>query len=76
MQRTRDAGAVVVPKRADARDDVLDVLRRHLVGAEEDFPAGEARLRFTPQVEHDLQQLLQVVELVDRLTNVWRQGAE
>ena len=76
VQRALDAGAVVFAELADARDDVLDVALGDLALAEHDLPAGEAGLRQAAEVHDDLQQLVLVGAVAQRVADVRRQGVE
>jgi len=44
------------------RDDVRDVLGRHLAARERLLTACEARLGQTPKIEHDLEQAIEALE--------------
>ena len=76
VQRSLDPGAVVFPERADPADHVL-----HVVGTDEplrqpDGPAGKPGFGLAPEVEHDLQELLEVRLALDGVANLRRQDAQ
>ena len=71
MQRTLDAGSVVVAERADAGHYGEDLLLRHLTAAHL-LTSAEARLGRPPQVEDDLQQPLGVTHPLKPLLDVRR----
>ena len=76
VQRALDAGAVVLAELADARDDVVDVALRDLALAEHDLAAGEAGLRQAAEVHDDLEQLVLVGAVAQRVADVRRQRVE
>src|SRR5205807_2085984 len=55
VQRSLDAGAVVVPEVTDVLRHVLDVGVSDIGRVEERLAVGEARLRLATEVENDLQ---------------------
>src|SRR5207248_7928225 len=70
VQRALDAGAVVLAELADARGDVIDIAGVHQAVGQIKDAAGEPCLGRPAKVEDDLQQILLVRLLLDRVENV------
>ena len=73
MQGALDACPVVVTELPHAVGHVVEVGGGHRLVAQEHLPARHARLRLPAEVEHDLQELVGIDTLVDRLVKVRRQ---
>ena len=74
MQRLLDAGAVVGAERRDARADVRDIfVRDRRVGKIREV-VFETRLGRTPEIEHDFDDIFDVVETDERLPD--REGED
>src|SRR6185436_18830978 len=62
VERPLDAGTVVTTELADVRDHIGDVLGGHLAARERLLAAGEARLRKSAEIEHDLKEPVETLE--------------
>ncbi len=69
MQGAFDSRTVVVAEVPDTGHGEFEILPRNRILGENDRLPGEARLRLSAQVEHDLQQLLPPVHLPQRRLN-------
>ena len=69
MKRLLDAGAVVGAERRDARADVRDVFVRYRRIGKIRKVMLETSLGRTPQVEHDFDNLFDVMETDERLSD-------
>ncbi len=76
MQRLLDAGAIVGAEGRDARADVRDVLVRYRRLGEIREIVLEASLGRTPEIEHDFDDLFDVVETDERLPDREREDVE
>jgi len=61
VQRARDARPVIFPEHADPADDVVDIVLRHLLVAQEALVLSVARLGQPPQIHDDFEQILLVL---------------
>src|SRR4029453_9649828 len=73
VERPLDAGAVVVAERPDALDDVGDVGIADLALEQGHLRIREARLGSPAEVEDDLDQVLALLEAMDRVDDLGRQ---
>ena len=64
MERTLDAGPVVVAELTYVVGHMLQVGRRDRMVGQQHLAPGNARFRLAPEVEHDLEQLTGVGALV------------
>jgi hypothetical protein len=76
VERALDAGPVVVPERADVLDDEGDVGVVDLALQERYLRVGEARLRASTEVHHDLDERLLLRQGVDGVDDLRREGRE
>ena len=76
VERPLDAGAVVVAEQADVLDHERDVGIVDLAVEEHDLRVREPALRAPTEVHHDLDQRLALLERVDGVDDLRRQGRE
>ena len=72
MQRPLYARSIVLAERADAFYHIVDVRLRNLLARNHEAFAEEARLRLSPQVQHDFQQLVHILALKKQLPDMRR----
>src|SRR5690606_27871627 len=76
VQGALDAGPVVVAKLTDPAHHVVDVLPGHRFLAQVDETVGKAGFRAAPQVQHDLQELREVVHSDQNIPDIGRQHVQ
>src|SRR5262249_42602575 len=76
VQRAPDARAVVVPKEPDPFYHVRQVITGHSLHAERRLGPQKARLRFPSEVKNNLEQVVAVGPMRQRLLNAWWQHGE
>ena len=74
MQRLLDARAIVGTERRQARDDLLQILLGHEVIRQEDEVVDVARFRRPPEIEHDLDDVGEIREANECLSD--REGED
>ncbi len=76
VQGSLDAGPVVIPERSDAGGHELKILGGDRGVAQDHLFLGEARFGLAAEVQHDLQQVAEIRQLVDRAIQVRWQRLE
>ena len=76
MQRSFDAGPVIVAEDADALHDILDIFFADRVRGQQHLAPGQARFWLTAQVHDDLEQLLAFLHCLKRIADMRRQHLE
>ena len=73
MQRSLDAGAVVVAELPNVAGDMLEIGSRHQAVGEEHLASRHPSLRLPAEVQHDLEQLARIGALVQGARQIGRQ---
>ena len=76
MQSARNAGAIVAAKRANALDDVFNLVGRRFFTVQNNVLVEEPGLRWPAQVHYHFQQIQLVVLLTHGTRNSRRQDIE